>query len=209
MTATDIDLNTWPRAETFRFFRTFAQPHFSITARLDVTAMMAAKARTGLSPFRACLWALGAGLNAAPELRTRFRDERIVEHSRIDLSPTIAMEDGSFRFAYLDWNPDWPTFDAQAETTIAQVRNGRVFNPNTDVLNPVAYLSCLPWTDFTSLTNALPGPDDCVPRVAWGRIVSDGSVSELAVGIELHHALADGRHAGLFFEAAQSAFDSF
>lgn len=209
MTGTPVDLATWERAETFRFFRTFAQPHFAITARLDVTALMAAKAATGTNLFRACLWALGAGLNAAPELRTRFRGDRVVLHHKIDLSPTVSMPDGGFRFAYLPWQPDWPAFDRDAERLIADVRAGGALNPNTDPFGPVAYLSCVPWTDFTALTNALPNAEDCVPRVAWGKIVPKGGGYDMAAGIELHHAIADGRHAGIFFEAAQAAFSDF
>lgn len=209
MTGRPVDLSTWARAETFRFFREFERPHFSVTVRLDATRLMKAKAQNGLSPFRACLWALGAGLNAAPELRTRFRGDHVVEHDRIDLSPTIALDDGGFGFGYLEWSPHWPAFDAAAARVIAEVRQGRAFAPNEDVLNPVAYLSCLPWVDFTALTNALPGPEDCVPRVSWGRIVPKADGFDMASGIELHHALADGRHAGLFFDAAQSALNGF
>lgn len=209
MTATQIDLATWPRAETFRFFRTFAQPHFAITARLDVSGLMASKAEHGTNLFRACLWGLGAGFNAEPELRTRFRADTVVCHDVIDLSPTISMPDGGFRFGYLPWSPDWPTFDTDAAARIGDVRAGGALDPNTDPLNAVAYLSCVPWCDFTSLSNALPGPDDCVPRAAWGKIVPNGAGWDMAVSIELHHAIADGRHAGAFLEAAGAALSTF
>jgi len=209
MTGRPVDLATWPRAETFRFFRAFERPHFSVTARLDVSRLMAAKADSGTSLFRACLWALGAGLNAAPELRTRFRGDTIVVHDRVALSPTVSMPDGGFRFAYLPWLPDWPAFDCEAERLISAVRAGGALDPNTDPLAPVAYLSCMPWVDFTALTNALPGAADCVPRVAWGRIVPKDDGFDMAAAIELHHAVADGRHAGTFFEAAAAALGEF
>lgn len=209
MTATPIDLTTWERAETFRFFRTFAQPHFSITARLDVTALMTSRARDGTNLFRACLWALGAGLNAAPELRTRFRGDTVTLHDRIDVSPVVSMPDGSFRFAYIPWDADWRAFDAEAADRIAEVRAGTGLNPDESADDGVGYLSAVPWVDFTSLTNAMPGPDDPIPRVAWGKIVPEDDRHAMAAAIELHHAIADGRHAGMFFEAAQAAFETF
>ena len=209
MTGKPVDLATWERAETFRFFRGFAQPHFAITARLDVTALMLARRRDGTNLFRACLWALGAGLNAAPELRTRFRGDTVTLHDRIDVSPVVSMQDGSFRFAYIPWDPDWPSFDAEAADRIAEVRNGSGLNPDESDTDGVAYLSAVPWVDFTALTNAMPGPDDPIPRVAWGKIVAEGDTHAMAVSIELHHAIADGRHAGIFFEAAQAAISGF
>lgn len=209
MTGTRLDLATWDRAETFRFFRTFQQPHFAITSRMDVTNLMAARASQGTSLFRACLWAIGAGLNAAPELRTRFRGDTVTLYDRIDVSPVVSMPDGSFRFAYIPWDPDWPAFDAQAARIITEVREGTGLNPNESATDGVGYLSAIPWTDFTALSNAMPGPDDPIPRVAWGKIVPKGDGHDMAVSIELHHAIADGRHAGIFFDAAAEALASF
>ncbi|MDJ1007269.1 MAG: CatA-like O-acetyltransferase [Paracoccaceae bacterium] len=209
MAGTLIDLATWDRAETFRFFRGFQRPHFAITARVDVTALMTARRRDGTSLFRACLWALGAGLNAAPELRTRFRGDTVTLYDRIDVSPVVSMPDDSFRFAYIPWDPDWRAFDREAEARIAEVREGSGLNPDESATDAVAYLSAVPWMDFTALTNAMPRPEDNIPRATWGKIVPKGAGHDMAVGIELHHAIADGRHAGAFFEAAQRAFDGF
>ncbi|MEL7459903.1 MAG: CatA-like O-acetyltransferase [Pseudomonadota bacterium] len=209
MTATQADLATWDRAETFRFFRTFQQPHFAITARVDVTKIMAAKAANGTNLFRACLWALGAGLNASPNLRIRFDGDTVTQFDRIDVSPVVSMPDGSFRFAYIPWDPNWPTFNARAEAIIADVRAGTGLNPDESATLAVGYLSAVPWIDFTSLTNAKPGPEDCIPRVAWGKIVPAGDGYDMAVSVELHHAVADGRHAGQFFDATQDAALTF
>lgn len=209
MAGTPIDLATWDRAETFRFFRGFQRPHFAITARADVSRLMAAKDRSGVSLFRACLWALGAGLNAAPELRTRFRGDDVTLYDRIDVSPVVSMPDGGFRFAYIPWQTDWPAFDRDAEARIADVRKGSGLNPDASTHDGVAYLSPIPWLDFTALSNAMPKPEDNIPRAAWGKIVPKNDGFDMSVGIELHHAIADGRHAGAFFERTAEALSSF
>ena len=36
-----IDMNTWPRAELFRFFSGVSQPFYSVTFRVDVTNLHA------------------------------------------------------------------------------------------------------------------------------------------------------------------------
>lgn len=206
MSAAPIDLAAWERADAYRMFRGFGRPHYAITARVEVTRAMARRAG-GLSPFRAAIHAIGAGVHAVPALRTRFRGEAVLRHDAVILSPTIPAEDGAFRFAHLDWVPDFEAFDAEAARRIEAARAGR-FNPDTGGRDDIVFLSCLPWLDFTAIDHAVPGPDDCIPRIAWGKIVPKGDGHDMAVSAQVHHALVDGRHLGLFFEAMRAALEA-
>jgi chloramphenicol O-acetyltransferase type A len=196
-----VDPGTWKRAERFRLFRDYERPHFAVTARVDATDLMAVRAATGLSPFRACLHAVGAGLHAVPELGMRLRGDGVVRHERLRLSPAVAVGDGDFRYCYLDWRTDFAVFDAEAAAILDAVRAGGTLDANDGSEDDVAYLSCLPWLDFTSIDNALPHARDAIPRVSWGRIVPRaGGGHDMAVAIQVHHALVDGWHVGRFFE---------
>lgn len=205
MTGTPVNLETWPRAEQFRFFRGYDRPHYATTVRINVTHMMAARRAEGLSPFRHTIWAIGRGLHAVPELCMRFRDDRVTHYRRLLLSPTIPLENGDFRYTYLAWNPDRARFDGHATEKIMEVREGAVLNANDGSIEDVAYLSCLPWLDYTSLDNALPGPDDCIPRVTWGKIVETAAGYEMAMTLQVHHALVDGRQVASFFSETEAA----
>ena len=205
--AQQVDLSTWPRAEQFRFFRTFDRPHYAITTRLDVTHLMALKSAQGLSPFRTCVWAIGAGFDAVPELRMRFRDDVVTVHPSSTPSSPILREDGSFRFGYFAWTPDRTAFDIATKAEIEKARSETKLNPESPNTPDVAYVSCLPWLDYTSLDNALPQKDDCIPRVSWGKIVPKGSGYDMAMTIQVHHALVDGYHVGQYFEATQDALN--
>ncbi|EAR49509.1 chloramphenicol acetyltransferase (CAT-III) [Oceanicola granulosus HTCC2516] len=208
MAGREIDLARWERAEQFRFFRGFERPHYAITARVDVSTLMGLKPLVGLSPFRTLIHAVGAGLHAVPALRTRFRGERVTEYDRLTLSPTIPLENGDFRYTYLAWQPDRAAFDSHAAAKIAEIRAGAPLNANDGSLEDVAYLSCLPWLDYSALDNALPHADDCIPRVSWGKIVPRGDGHDVAMTLQVHHALVDGRQVGRFFEATADALAS-
>ncbi|MEM9707424.1 MAG: CatA-like O-acetyltransferase [Pseudomonadota bacterium] len=206
MAGRPIDLDTWERAEQFRFFKRFDRPHYATTARVDVTAVMAAKEAQGLSPFRAALYAIGAGVAAVPALRMTFDGENVTAYDSFALSPAIDVPSGEFRFAYIPWTRDRGAFDAAANANIDEVRAGGALEPNVQMDGmAVIYLSCLPWLDYTSLNNALQGPQDCVPRIGWGKITGDGSGASMPLTIEVHHALVDGRHVGAFFGATETA----
>lgn len=204
MGQTAVDLATWARADQFRFFRGYEKPHYAVTARVDVTHILARKA-DGISPYRACLYAIGAGIHAVTELCMRFRGDQVTRYDRIDLSMTVPLADGNFRYAYVPYDPDFAVFDAQAAAIIAGVAVGGALNANTGQRDDLAYLSCLPWLDYTSINNALPHAQDCIPRVSWGKFVEGRGRWTCAMTIEVHHALVDGRQVGDYFAAVQAA----
>lgn len=205
MTGTQINLSTWSRAAQFRLFKGYDRPHYATTVRMPVTHLMARRKDTGLSPFRHTIWAIGKGLHAVPELCMRFRGETVTQYRRLLLSPTVPVENGEFRYTYLAWNPDRARFDGHAVEKIAEVQDGAPLDANDGTVEDVAYLSCLPWLDYTSLDNALPGPDDCIPRISWGKIVQTREGYDMAMTLQVHHALVDGRQVGQFFEATEAA----
>ncbi len=207
MAETRIDLNTWARADQFRFFRTYQRPHYAITTQLDVSHIMTRKA-DGLSPYRASLFAIGAGIHSVPELTMRFRGDVVVRHDAIELSMTVPNDAGSFNYAYVPFDPDFATFDQQCKTLIDAASKVQPLNANAGERDDLAYLSCMPWLDYTSINNALPGPDDCIPRVSWGKIVPSGVGHRMAMTLEVHHALVDGQQVGAYFSAVQDALDA-
>jgi len=135
-----VDLETWPRAVQYRLFRGFERPHYAVTARVDVTGIVARKADGG-SPYRDCLYAIGAGLHAVPELTMRFRGDQVVRHDVITLSMTVPTQNGSFWFAYLPYQSDFAAFDAAAKAEIADVSAGAPREPNQGGRDDFAYLS--------------------------------------------------------------------
>lgn len=202
-----VDLETWPRAEQFRWFRRFERPHYAITTRLDTTRLMAERKPQGVSPYRACLYAIGCGLHAVPELCMRFRGDTVVRHDRVVMSMPVPVADGRFNFGYVDFDPEFALFDPAAKARIEEARTRDTLAPNEGASDGVAYMSCLPWLDFTALDNALPHAEDCIPRVAWGRIVPEAGGWRMAMSIQVHHALVDGAHLGAYFAAVQEALD--
>ena len=207
MTYQIVDLETWPRAAQFHLFRSYQQPHYATTTRLDVTHMMARKS-DGVSPYRACLFAIGAGLHAVPELRMRFRGDVVIAHDMVTLSMTVPTNAGSFGYAYVPFIANFATFVAQAQALIDEVAQGEMLQANNGERDDLAYLSCTPWLDYTAINNALPGPDDCIPRVSWGKIVGKGGRWDMAMTLEVHHALVDGAQVGAYFDAVQMALNA-
>ncbi|WP_417424801.1 CatA-like O-acetyltransferase [Hoeflea sp.] len=208
--AREIELANWSRAGQFNLFRTYDRPHFAATARVDITALMTRGKPAGVSPYRAFIYAIGSGVHAVPALKMRFEGDRVLEYDAISLSATVPRPGDTFGYAYIPYFQDWAEFDASCKAIIDETAKGSDLGANTGQRSDVAYLSCLPWLDFTALDNALPGPDDCIPRFSWGKFIKNAEDRwNCAVAVQVHHALVDGLQVGQFFEAAQASLDRF
>ena len=205
-----IDPANWERAGQYRLFSTYAHPQYAITARIDVTRLLTVLKPAGIQPATACMYALGTAANVIPAFRHRLRaDGMVAEFARADISSTVALPGGGFAFSEITYDPDFPRFAANCRKATQEAQAHAELKPNSGDLNRFIFLTCTPWTDFTALNNAWRGPDDCIPRIAWGRFTEDGNGRHsMAVSVEVDHALVDGEHVGRYFQEAQAALDA-
>jgi chloramphenicol O-acetyltransferase type A len=138
----------------------------------------------------------------------RFRGDEVTLYDSVDLSMAVPLANGNFNYAYVPFLPDVPAFDAQCLRLIEVAKSKIGLEANAGERDDLAYLSCMPWLDYTAINNALPGPEDCIPRVSWGKFVADGNGRRsMAMTIEMHHALVDGRQVGEYFRGVQTALN--
>ena len=109
--------------------------------------------------------------NRIEEFRYRIEDGNIVLYDRINASPTIGREDGSFGFGYFGYSEDREEFVEGALKI-----------------------------DFTGLKHASGiSRGQSVPRISTGKLVPEGDRLMMSVSVELNHGLADGYHVAEFF----------
>lgn len=198
-----LDLDAWPRRPHFELFRGYAQPFFNVCAEVRVTATRAWCRDHGASPSLANWFACQQVINALEPFRYRLRGERVWVHDRIRVATTILDDDETFRFCYIPYAEDFPTFCEGARacfTPSNEVMDGR---PEDDAL---IHGSTLPWVRFTSVTHALRGgSDDSTPKIVLGRFTEERGEVWMPVSVAAHHALMDGLHVSRFFEAFEQA----
>lgn len=192
-----IDPTQGPRAALYQHFRGFARPLFTLCAPIEVGPLLAASS-AGIFPT--LLRQVLVAANSVPELRQRIRIERgrelVVEHETVDCTCTVARTDGSFTFCNFPY-PEQDFF-SQVSSRVAAAASGEGLDLGDQGRDDMLYLTCIPWLDFATMQHAETGdPLDCVPRVAWGRVV-EGRVT---MCLTAHHSLVDGLHASRFFAA--------
>jgi len=194
----EIDISTWSRREVYQIFRPTRNPHFGLTADVDVTNLLTKGKAAGLPLFSFTLYAIMRAANAIPEFKTRFIGDKVFELPVTNPSFTVPIKDGGFTFCEMLHDDDWPTFNARCLMATDQAKSQDQLTENvTD--NLWTYLTCAPWVYFTGMSHPTDGSDDCIPRIAWGKYTQKGSGWVMPLNLQAHHALMDGYHMAQFF----------
>ena len=200
-----IDISSWARKKSYEWFSSFSNPTYGVTSRLDVTALVRYVKSNGLSFFENMLYLTTLGINSVPQLRLRVEGGNVVLHDYADPSFTVALNDGLFDLCRVPWQQDPRAFCRTVRQGIEGVKSGRVSKNFGDENLAVLYLTCLPWIDFTDMSN--PIPDDpslaSIPRICWGQYVREGENFKIALNITVSHALVDGKPLCDAFAAVQ------
>jgi chloramphenicol O-acetyltransferase type A len=204
-----IDLKTWKRREHFQLYRAYAQPFFSVTVEVDVTRLWnASRKPSGPSFFLASLYMMLKAVNETEAFRLRLRKRGVWLHDRVAVGPTIAREDGTFAFARLEFGDRIDRFVAAGQKAITESRVRKTLAPEQEGDDDIVYHSTLPWFRFTSFTNAMPGGDDSIPRLVFGKCTRDRQAMKMPLAVEVHHALVDGVDVGTFIERFQAGLNT-
>ncbi len=204
-----LDLENWPRRQTFEYFRRYPQPFWNLTAEVDVTRLVArCREEGGPSFFLASYFLSLKAANETEPFRMRLRDDGVIVHPKVDGGCTVLKPDESFAFVYFDYVDDFPRFAREGAARLEAVRNGTAPLDPRDDRDDLIHYSVIPWVSFTSFAHAhrsLPG--DSVPRIVLGKHHEVMERRQMPVSVEVHHALVDGLHVGRFFEQYQALLD--
>lgn len=200
-----LDLDNWPRRETFEFFRRFDKPYFNVCTRLDLTALVQRHRGDPAVPLSLAYHHLALEVaNEVEPFRYRLHGHRVRVHPHVHASMAVLRDDGSIAFARLPWHAKLADFVADARPRVDAVRRATArFDPLLDDASQM-HFTTLPWLDFTSFSHARNwGREDSIPKIAFGRLVDEGGRWRMAMSVEVHHALMDGLHVGQFVQGLE------
>lgn len=204
-----LDLNAWSRKAHFEFFLDYDSPFSGVCAPVDVTRLYGLTSQVeGPSFFLASLHIALTAANAEESFRYRIRGRDVLVHDVVHGGSTVLRDDGTFGFAYFDYEPDYPTFARRAAAILERARAETGALRDRADRDDLIHMSVLPWISFTGLSHARRwGTEDSIPKVVFGKHHPDGGRRMMPVSVEVHHALMDGLHLGRFFERLQAGLD--
>ena len=200
-----IDINTWKRKEHFNFFSQFDEPFFGIVSEVDCTKAFQFTENKDVSFFAYYLHKSLVAANNIDEFKYRIKDEKVVLFDKIDASPTIGREDGTFAFSFIKFNSDFNVFYKSLLKEMNKVKNSNGLRATNDSeILDVIHFSSIPWVKFTGLTHArnFKLVDSC-PKITFGKTYYNNNKLLMPVSVNAHHGLVDGKHIGDYFELFQ------
>ncbi len=210
MNGKNIDINKWNRKEHFHFFKTFNQPFFGFNTNIDCTEAYHYCKENQISFYLYYLHAALKAINAIENFKMRIVEENVVLFDKINVSPTVGRDDGTFGFSFMEYSESFNVFEQEARAEIDRVKamTGLCLTDTTERIDTI-HFSAVPWIDFTSVQHAsfIGGSDSC-PKVSVGKMTEAQGTYRLPVSLHAHHALCDGLHAGLFFEKIEQLLSS-
>ena len=181
-----IDLSSWKRKEHFEFFSKMDSPNFGIVTEVDCDECYKNSKENGKSFFANYLHKSMIAVNSVDELKYRIIDNEIIEFEKIHAGITIAREDETFGFGFVNFSSDFETFNNELNNEILEVKkcSGLRLN-NDDIKKDLIRHSTIPWNSFSGLlhpTNFT--QDESVPKITFGKFSMRDGQKYLPVSIE-------------------------
>jgi chloramphenicol O-acetyltransferase type A len=198
-----LDIATWPRRDTFEFFRGYDKPYFNVGTSLDVTNLVAEmKKRPGFSLSLAYHYFALRVVNEIEPFRYRLRGDQVLVHDVIHGGTTLLLPNETFIMAYFDYQGNFESFMSDAMKAIDEQRAAAAFDPRPE--DNRIHFSVLPWISFTSFSHARNwGREDSVPKMAFGKIGEVNGRRMMPFSVEVHHAMMDGITVGRYLDRLQ------
>ena len=205
----EIVFDSIHRQKHFEFFNHMTNPHFGVTANVDITIFKKFVEHSPHTFTPALVYLLARTANDIVQFRWRIRGNKIVEHNLVHPSFTVPTSDSDvFSFCYVDFEIDAVSFmksarlrmHAMSETPSMEDEEGR---------DDLLFFSANPWVHFTSMQHPMHIPViDSVPRVVWGKYQWHGDRLLMPLSVQAHHAIVDGKQLSYYFELLQHYLNS-
>ncbi|WP_308636523.1 type A chloramphenicol O-acetyltransferase [Paenibacillus silvisoli] len=210
MVFTKIDLDNWKRKEIFNHFLN-QHTTFSITTEIDISVLYRIVKQKKYKFYPAFIFLVTSVINSNPAFRTGYNSDGDLGYwDKLDPLYTIFdHESETFSGIWTDVRNDFQEF---YDCYLSDVKNyhgsGKLF-PKSPIPENTFSISMIPWTSFTGFNlNINTDINYLLPIITAGKFIINGNSIYLPLSLQVHHAVCDGYHAGLFMNSVQEMADN-
>jgi chloramphenicol O-acetyltransferase type A len=195
-----IDLSNWKRKDLFNFFSSFDNPTWDLICEMRITAFHSAVKEADTSFFLSVLYAGTAVCNSIEEMGCRIDDQgQVRRYKTVHPGSTLLYDTETYGYGYFTYMRDYRQFIRDAEIELELQKQRRNVDTRDEDLGRV-YFSPIPWVSFSGFRHPFRKAGNLsIPMIVFGKHFERDGERYMAIGLTLHHGLADGYHAGLFF----------
>ncbi|USK35948.1 type A chloramphenicol O-acetyltransferase [Bacillus sp. F19] len=204
-----IDIEKWHRKEYFEHYLN-QQTTFSMTVDLDISIFYKNIKKRGYKFYPCFIYLVTKVINSNSAYRTCFNNQgKLGYWEKMNPSYTIFDEvSETFSSIWTNTFDSFNQFHKNYEADINEYNDAGKLFPKTPIPDNTFNISMIPWSSFTAFNLNINNDNNyLLPIVTAGKIVEMETVKFLPVSLQVHHAVCDGYHAGLFMNYLQKFAD--
>lgn len=208
-----IDKNTYYRKDIFRHFSEDCKCSTSMTARMDVSALVRYSKKTGTRFYLNFLYLLSKVLNSRDDYKMGYlwQTKELICYDTVHPTQYVFHEDTeTCSPVYSTYYADHDTFYKAALEDMERAKKTRVYG--LDMGNHPNWFdaSYIPWLSYDSLNIELPdGHLFFAPIINWGKYREENNRLVMPVSVRLNHAIADGYLVAKVFRLLEQEIKAF
>ena len=200
-----IEIENWDRREFYEHFINEVVCTYSVTVNLEITSLK------GQRLYPAMIWLLTKTVNEMPEFRTSLTKEGLGIYDSMHPMYTVFNEENkNFSGIWSYFAEDYGTFLKHYEADVREYSKSTSYAPKKGTPENSFNISMVPWLEFTSCNiNVFDDGKFLLPIFTLGKYFERDGKRFLPLSIQVHHAVCDGYHIGLFVEKLQNKIAEF
>ena len=200
-----IDIEHWDRKEFYEHFIKEVVCTYSVTVNLDITNLKHERL------YPVMIWLLTGTVNEMSEFRTSLTKEGLGIYDSMHPMYTVFNKDHkNFSGIWSYYSSDYNEFLHNYECDIAVYSTSTRYAPKAGTPENSFNISMLPWVEFTSCNiNVYDEGKFLLPIFTMGKFFERDEKRFLPLSIQVHHAVCDGYHVGIFVEKLQEKIFHF
>ena len=200
-----IDMENWERREFYEHFIREVVCSYAITVNIDITPLQ------GQRLYPAMIWLLTKTVNEMPEFRTVLtKNGPGIYDSMHPMYTVFNKENKNFSGIWSYFSEDYGEFLKCYEADEAEYSRSTRYAPKAGTPENSFNISMLPWLEFTAVNiNVYDEGKFLLPIFTLGKYFERDGRRLLPLAIQVHHAVCDGYHVGLFAEKLQKNINRF
>ncbi|KAA6451218.1 type A chloramphenicol O-acetyltransferase [Bacillus swezeyi] len=205
-----IDLEHWNRKPYFEHYMKEGKCSFSITANVNITVLLEVLRQKNIKLYPAFIYMVSRIVHSYSEFRTSFNEKGQLGYwDQMNPCYTIFhQEDQTFSAVWTEYSNRFSRFYHNYLKDMEQFGDKKGLWAKENIPANVFSVSSIPWVALTSFNLNLARSGHLLPIITNGKFFSDGKETFLPVSLQVHHAVCDGYHAGVFMNDLQGLADS-
>lgn len=208
-----IDKETYYRKGVFRHFTQDCKCSTSMTARIDVTALVKYSKETGTKFYINFLYILSKVLNSRDDYKMAYlwQSEELICYDVINPIQYVFHEDTeTCTPVYTAYNEDYSVFYEGALRDIEEAQKTREYGLAPEDHPNWFDASYISWLSYDSLNIELPdGYLYFLPIINWGKYREENEKLMMPVSVRMNHAIADGYLVANVFRLLEKEMSDF